>query len=67
MKRSCTSQAPCQAMIFTLVWRATLAREEAVGHHNHRVGAEALDHLAPHWTEVQQMSTSAFTSADVLT
>ena len=46
--------------------RGDVFREILVGQEDHRVGAEALDHLMA-FDEVQQMSTSAFTSADVLT
>ena len=46
--------------------RGDIVRQILVGQEDHRVGAEALDHLHG-IREVQQMSTSAFTSADVLT
>src|SRR6476646_1298801 len=66
VKRSCTSQWPFQVMISTLVWVAThFARYSSGimmtrGTPNDSTTRAALD-------EVQQMSDSAFTSADVLT
>ncbi len=72
VKRSCTSQRPAQAMIFTAVWRADVAGQKLVeaaaprGPAPHSAGR-------PHSTtctalaEVQQMSVSAFTSAVVFT
>src|ERR1700733_15301536 len=66
VKRSCTSQAPFQAMIFALVFEATYFARYWSGR-KITVGAPRLSTTSTALDEVQQMSTSAFTSAEVLT
>src|SRR6266850_650169 len=66
VKRSCTSQAPFQAMIFTLVFEATYFARYWSGR-KITVGALRLSTTCTALDDVQQMSISAFTSADVLT
>ena len=66
MKRSCTSQAPCQEMIFTLVCPATYFARYWSGR-KMTVSLPRLSTTSRAFEEVQQMSISAFTSAEVLT
>src|SRR5258708_25068811 len=66
VKRSCTSQAPFQAMILTLVWEATYFAKYLSGR-KITVGASRLSTTCTALDEVQQISTSALTSADLLT
>ena len=70
VKRSCTSQRPCQAMIRMWVCRATLRARNSSGIRitrsvPHRRAASSTTCTA--LALVQQMSVSAFTSAEVLT
>jgi hypothetical protein len=66
VKRSCTSQAPFQAIIFTFVLEATYLARYWSGR-KITVGALRLSTTCTALEEVQQISISAFTSADVLT
>src|SRR5258707_146490 len=66
VKRSCTSHAPFQAMIFTVVCEATYFARYWSGT-KITVSLLRLSTTSTAFDEVQQMSTSAFTSADVLT
>src|SRR5258706_9118646 len=66
VKRSCTSQAPFHAMISTFVLEATYFARYWSGR-KITFGALRLSTTSIALDEVQQISTSAFTSADVLT
>src|SRR5438105_10656584 len=66
VKRSCTSQAPFQAMMRTLVCDATYLARYWSGT-KITVSRPRLSTTSTAFDEVQQMSTSAFTSAEVLT
>ena len=66
VKRSCTSQWPFQAMIFTLVCEATYFARYSSGRKITR-SAPRLSTTCTAFDDVQQMSLSAFTSAEVLT
>src|SRR5690606_3509471 len=66
VKRSCTSQRPFQAMILTLVCLAMFLARYSSGMHSTRSVPNDSTTLSA-FDEVQQMSLSAFTSADVLT
>ena len=66
VKRSCTSQWPFQAMISTLVWAAMLRARYSSGSMITR-GAPSASTIFLALPEVQQMSDSAFTAAEVLT
>ena len=66
VKRSCTSQWPFQAMIFTLVCEATYFARYSSGTMMTR-SAPRLSTTCTAFEDVQQMSLSAFTSAEVFT
>ena len=66
VKRSCTSQRPFQAMISTLVCVCTYLARYSSGISSTR-GAPRLSTTFTAFDEVQQMSHSAFTAAEVLT
>ena len=66
VKRSCTSQWPFQAMISTLVLVCTYWARYSSGMSRTR-GAPRLSTIFTALDEVQQISHSAFTAADVLT
>ena len=66
VKRSCTSQRPAQAMIFTSVCAATFCARYSSGSMITRSTPSDSTTLRA-LPEVQQMSDSAFTAADVLT
>ena len=65
-ERSCTSQAPFHAMILTSVCEATYFARYWSGR-KITVGAWRLSTTCTAFEDVQQISTSAFTSAEVLT
>ena len=67
MKRSCTSQWPCQRMISIVVWAATQLAEVLVGQEDHARRRRSDSTTSTAFAEVQQMSDSAFTAAEVLT
>ena len=66
VKRSCTSQWPFQAMISTLVWAAMLRARYSSGIMM-TFGTPSASTIFLALPEVQQMSLSAFTAAEVLT
>src|SRR3979411_1932422 len=66
VKRSCTSHEPFQAMIFTVVCEATYFARYWSGR-KITVGARRLSTTWTALDEVDEISTSAFTSAEVLT
>lgn len=63
---SCTSQWPCQVRIFLLVCLATFIARYSSGMQSTRSDSR-LSTTATAFDEVQQMSVSAFTSAEVFT
>ena len=66
VKRSCTSQWPAQVMISTSVSRGDVLGQVLVRQHDDR-GTPRLSTTFTALPEVQQMSLSAFTAAEVLT
>ena len=66
VKRSCTSQWPFQAMISTLVLVCTYFARYSSGMSSTR-GAPRLSTIFTAFDDVQQISHSAFTAAEVLT
>ena len=66
VKRSCTSQWPIQAMISTSVWAAMLRARYSSGSMM-TLGTPSPSTIFLALPEVQQISLSAFTAAEVLT
>jgi hypothetical protein len=66
LNRSCTSQWPAQVMISTPVSRATFCARYSSGSMI-TLGTPRLSTIFLALPEVQQMSLSAFTAADVFT
>ena len=67
MKRSCTSQWPCQVMIFDLGLAGDILGQIFIRQADDFAARPAISTICTALADVQQISTSAFTSAEVLT